>query len=269
MEYLTKEQVKAQCPVAFATKPTNSAVTDKYVHISTEKVIDDLDKLGWKPVEATQRKSRGKQTIFSKHMIQFQNPDIMVKGADGDDAFPRILLTNSHDGMTSFQFRMGIFRLVCSNGLVIATEEFESFKIRHKGYTFEELRQVVVQAVSDLPNKVEVMNKMTERVLSEEEQRKLALDAFLIRSGITPGSDEAKKKEYDEETLDEILEVRREADEGNTLWKVFNRVQEAVTQGGFSAALVGAKVRKVRKIKSFEKDTKINQELFKLATALI
>ena len=69
--------------------------------------------------------------------------------------------------------------------------------------------------------------------------------------------------------LDEILEVRREADEGDSLWKVFNRVQEAVTQGGFSAALKGAKVRKVRKIKSFEKDTKINQELFKLATALI
>ena len=97
MEYLTKEELKAQCPVAFATKPTNDAVTDKYVHISTEKVIDDLEKLGWKPVEATQRRSRGKDTIFSKHMIQFQNPDIIVKGEDGDDAYPRILLTNSHE----------------------------------------------------------------------------------------------------------------------------------------------------------------------------
>ena len=58
-------------------------------------------------------------------------------------------------------------------------------------------------------------------------------------------------------------------DKGNDLWKVFNVVQEKVTQGGFSAALRGAKVRKVRKIKSFEKDLKINQDLFKLATALI
>jgi hypothetical protein len=269
MQYLSKEELKAQCPVAFATKPTNDAVTDKYVHISTEKVIDDLEKLGWLPVQATQRKSRGKKTIFSKHMIQFQNPDIKVTASDGDNAYPRILLTNSHDGMTSFQFRVGIFRLVCSNGLVIATDEFESFKIRHKGYTFEELRSVVMQAVEDLPNRVEVMNKMTQRELSEEEQRKLALDALLIRSGITPGSKEAKEKDYDEETLDEILEARRPADEGDDLWKVFNRVQEAVTQGGFSAALKGAKVRKVRKIKSFEKDTKVNQELFKLATALI
>lgn len=269
MKYLSKDELQVKCPVAFATQPTNSAVTDKYVHISTEKVIDDLEKLGWLPVDATQRKARGENTIFSKHMIQFQNPDIKVTASDGDDAYPRILLTNSHDGMTSFQFRVGIFRLVCSNGLVIATDEFESFKIRHKGYTFEELRNVVIQAVEDLPNKVEVMNKMTQRQLTEEEQRKLALDALLIRSGITPGSDEAKEKEYDEETLDEILEARRPQDEGDDLWKTFNRVQEAITQGGFSAALVGAKVRKVRKIKSFEKDTKINQELFKLATALI
>jgi len=50
---------------------------------------------------------------------------------------------------------------------------------------------------------------------------------------------------------------------------VFNVIQEKVTQGGFSAALRGAKVRKVRKIKSFEKDLKVNKELFKLATALL
>ena len=269
MDYLSKEELRAQVPVAFATKPTNKAVTESYVHISTEKVIDDLEKLGWLPVEGSQRKNRGKDTIFSKHMIQFQNPDIMVKGADGDNAFPRILVTNSHDGMNSFQFRVGIFRLVCSNGLVIATEEFESFKIRHKGYTFAELSKVIVQAVQDLPGKVEVMNKMTQRILSEEEQRKLALDALMIRSGITPGSKQAKEREYDDETLDEMLEVKREADEGDNLWVVFNRIQEAVTQGGFSAALSGSKVRKVRKITSFEKDTKVNQELFKLATSLV
>lgn len=35
------------------------------------------------------------------------------------------------------------------------------------------------------------------------------------------------------------------------------------------AALKGAKVRKVRKIKSFEKDLKVNKELFQLATSLI
>ena len=267
--YLTKDQVKEICPLAFESAPTNPNVSGKYLFVNTETIIDDLDKLGWKPVQAAQRKSRGKSTIFSKHMVGFQNPDIMIKGKDGDDAYPRILMTNSHDGLQAFKFSVGIFRLVCSNGLVIADEQFSDFKIKHKGYTFEELRNVINTAVEDLPNKVEVLNDMKERVLTQDEKNKLALDAMLIRAGIEPGSKEAKKFDYDEETIEDILEPTRDEDKGDDLWKVFNIVQEKITQGGFSAALKGAKVRKVRKIKSFEKDIKINQELFKLATVLV
>ena len=104
--YLTKDQIRQLCPVAFATEPTNPDVSKKYLHVNTETIIDDLDKLGWKPVGATMRKSKGKETIFSKHMISFQNPDIMIKGDDGDDAFPRIIMTNSHDGFNAFQFAL-------------------------------------------------------------------------------------------------------------------------------------------------------------------
>ena len=46
--------------------------------------------------------------------------DIMITGKDGDDAYPQILLTNSRDGKAAFNFRVGIFRLVCSNGLVVS-----------------------------------------------------------------------------------------------------------------------------------------------------
>ena len=267
--YLTKEQLMDACPLAFAKEATNPKVSGKYLFVNTETIINDLDKLGWKPVQAAQRKGRGKSTIFSKHMIAFQNPDLKIKGKDGDDSFPRIIMTNSHDGMQAFKFSVGIFRLVCSNGLVVADEQFSDFKIKHKGYTFDELRGVVNQAVADLPNKVEVLNQMKQRVLSQEEKNKLALDAMLIRAGIKPGSEEAKKFNYDDETIIDILDPKRDEDKGDDLWRVFNVVQEKITQGDFHAALTGAKVRKVRKIKSFEKDLKVNKELFKLATALV
>lgn len=266
--FMTKEDLNKVCPLAFASTPTNPKVSGKYLHVNTETIIDDLAKLNWFPVTASQRKARkgNTSTIFSKHMISFQNPDIMIKGADGDDAFPRIILTNSHDGFNSFQFAVGIFRLVCSNGLVVADEQFSDFRIRHSGYTFEELRGVVSAAVNDLPNKVEVLNQMKQRILTDEEKMKLALDAMLLRSAKLP---DGVKVGYDDETLRDILEPKRQADKGDDLWKVFNVIQEKVTQGGFSAALSGAKVRKVRKIKSFEKDLKVNKELFKLATALV
>ena len=268
-DYLSKDQLREVCPLAFATEATNPDVSKRYLFVNTETIIDDLDKLGWKPVQAAQRKGRGKSTIFSKHMIAFQNPELKIKGKDGDDSFPRIIMTNSHDGMQAFKFSVGIFRLVCSNGLVVADEQFNEFKIKHKGYTFDELRGVVNQAVADLPNKVQVLNDMKNRVLTQDEKNKLALDAMLIRAGIKPGSKEAKKFNYDDETIIDILDPKRKEDKGDDLWRVFNVVQEKITQGDFHAALTGAKVRKVRKIKSFEKDLKVNKELFKLATALV
>ena len=261
--YLTKDQIKNSAPLVFADAPTNPDVSSKYLFVNTETIIDDLEKLGWLPVQAAQRKSRKSGgTIFSKHMVAFQNPDIKITSKDGDNAYPRILLTNSHDGMQAFKFSVGIFRLVCSNGLVVADEQFSDFKIKHKGYTFAELRNVVKQAVEDLPNRVQIMNDMKNRILTEEEKRKLALDAMLIRAGV-------KTLDYDEETIDDILDPKREEDKGNDLWKVFNVVQEKITQGEFHAALKGAKVRKVRKIKSFEKDLEVNKKLFKLATSLV
>ena len=268
-DYMTKEQLKEVCPLAFAKEATNPNVSGKYLFVNTETIVDDLDKLGWKPVQAAQRKGRGKSTIFSKHMVAFQNPEIMIKGKDGDNAFPRIIMTNSHDGMQAFKFSVGIFRLVCSNGLVVADEQFSEFKIKHKGYTFNELRGVVNEAVADLPNKVKVLNDMKNRILTQEEKNKLALDAMLIRANITPGSEKAKEFNYDDETIIDILDPKRKEDKGDDLWKVFNVIQEKITQGDFHAALTGAKVRKVRKIKSFEKDLKVNKELFKLATALV
>ena len=269
--YLSKEQLKEICPVAFESAPTNPKVTNKYLFVNTEQIIDDLDKLGWKPVTAAMRKSRGKDTIFSKHMVTFQNPDIKITGKDGDDSFPRIIMTNSHDGLQAFKFSVGIFRLVCSNGLVVADEKFSDFKIRHKGYTFAELRNVVAKAVKDLPSKVEVLNKMRTKILTKDQKEKLALDAMLIRAGITPDTDKAKKFEYDKETIEDILDPKRNEDKGDDLWKVFNVIQEKITQGEFHAALKGAetKVRKVRKIKSFEKNLEVNKKLFKLATALV
>ena len=262
-EYLTKDQIRNSSPLVFADAPTNPDVSDRYLFVNTETIIDDLEKLGWLPVQAAQRKSRKEGgTIFSKHMVAFQNPEIKITSADGDDAYPRILLTNSHDGMQAFKFSVGIFRLVCSNGLVVADEQFSDFKIKHKGYTFGELRNVVRQAVEDLPNRVQVMNDMKNRILTEDEKRKMALDAMLIRAGV-------KELQYDEETITDILDPKRDADKGDDLWRVFNVIQEKITQGDFHAALTGAKVRKVRKIKSFEKDMKVNKELFKLATALV
>jgi len=42
-------------------------------------------------------------------------------------------LFNSHDRSKSFSISAGIWRFVCSNGLIIADSVFESYKIKYLG----------------------------------------------------------------------------------------------------------------------------------------
>lgn len=260
---LTKEQIQANCPQVYAQHPT-SQVSDKYVFVSTETVIDDLGKLGWVPVTARQRKPR-KDSVsrFSPHMVIFQHPDLRITNGQGDDMTATIILFNSHDGTSTFQFRIGFFRAICSNGLIIAEKEFEAIRIRHMGYTFERLKEMTIQIVEQVSEKVTLINTMLERQMSEQEQLDMALKALLIRSGHTLGQDNIPT--YQQATLKEMITPKRELDKASDLWTVFNRVQEAVIRGGFKVEVVGKKARKLKPIKSFEKDLSVNQKLFELA----
>lgn len=263
---LTEEQIKRDCPQAFASAPSNH-VSDKYVFVNTESVIKDMAELGWYPVAAKQRRARkGVKSRFSTHMVIFQNPDVQIKSEE-DALAPSILLLNSHDGTSTFQFRMGIYRMVCSNGMVIPEEEYTAFRIRHIGYTFNALREAMTKCVERISEKVQLINKMISTELSEEQQMEIALKALYIRTGL--GATPVEAPVYSEDTLQEVLKSTRKEDEGNNLWVVFNRVQEAVTRGGFRVQIEGKKARPLNKIKSFEKDLRVNEELFEMALEVL
>jgi hypothetical protein len=242
--------------------PSNE-VTDKYTHIPTEKVIDDMELLGWKPVDAKQVKARTKSTKgFQKHMIVFRNNDVVINGEDGDTVFPQILMTNSHDGKNCFQFTAGLFRMICENGLVIADTEFEDIKMRHMGYTFEDLQGLIKDMVEKLPLTVDSMNKMKAVELEEEQMFNLAKDLLNIRVDGTENT-------YPNEAIGEVLNIQRKKDEGNGLWEVFNRIQENIIEGNFEYITKGGKKRQARVIKNFKQDMDVNKKMFSKALELV
>ena len=215
-----------------------------------------MDLLGWKVVDAKEVKAR-KGIGFQKHLLVFRNEDVVINGADGDTVFPQILLTNSHDGKNSFTFTAGLFRMICENGLVVSTEQFEDVKMRHMGYTFEELQEQIKGMVERLPLTVESMNKMKQIEMSQEAALEFARKAVATRF---------KENEIENISVDinELLTPTRNEDAGSDLWSVFNVVQEKILEGDFNYTF-GVKVRKARKIKNFNQDLKINKELFNLA----
>jgi hypothetical protein len=262
-KFLSNEDIARICPMALHTAPTNPKVSDRYVHANTMTVIEDLAKLGWYPVQAKQcRNKKGSNGIRSFHMIAFQNPNIKILKDGEVEAYPRILLTNSHDGFNAFKFMVGLFRLVCSNGLVVCSDEMVNMSIVHVKYDFETLREVVAKAISEVPNIVCTMNTMKNTTLNDEEKKELATAVVKIRKEI----DDDKKFEIDEQTIMDILNPIREADKGDDLWSVFNVCQEKLIKGGFRSIGKNDKTRKQRGITSIKKDVEYNQRLWEVAT---
>ncbi len=265
--FMTIDELRKACPVAFKENPTNPNVSDKYVQANTITVINDLEKLGWYPVQAKQcRAKKNSSGIRSFHMIALQNPDVKIvkQNADGTettDAYPRIILTNSHDGFNSFKFMMGVYRLICSNGLVVADGEMINMTIRHINYSFDELRKVVNEAIKQVPNIVMTMNTMKNTEVTDEQKREMATEVVKIRKNI----EDDKKFSLDEDTIREILMPVREEDNGNDLWTVFNICQEKLIKGGYMALGNNNKVRKQRSITSIKKDIDYNQRLWDVA----
>ena len=267
-KFLSTEELMARCPHAFKDEPTNPNVSGKYVQANTMTVINDLAKLGWYPVEAKQCKAKKNSSgVRSFHMIALQNPDIkiMKNNADGTqtvDAYPRIIMTNSHDGFNSFKFMLGLFRLVCSNGLVVCDDQMVNMSIRHINYTFDELRRIVATAIEQVPDIVNTMNKMRTIELSNDNKKELAKEMFKIRKNL----DENDNVEVSDEVLEDILTPVREEDNKNDLWTVFNICQEKMIKGGFSANTKNNKLRKQRGITSIKKDMDYNQKLWGAAS---
>ena len=239
------DEIKQIAPSVF-TADKAPHLTDKYIQTPTSLVVEDLMKLGWVVTKAQEVKSK-KYKGFQKHMIVFRHPDIMIKGANGDDSFPQILLTNSHDGKAAFNFRVGIFRLVCSNGLVVSDADFNNVSIRHVNYTFDTLQAKVNEVIEKLPGLVQKINLFKSTKLTGDQMSEFAYKAATLRT-------KAKVN------IMELLEATRNEDQGNDLWAVFNRVQEKIIGGSFKSGK-----RKSRSVTSFQKDIELNEQLFELA----
>jgi hypothetical protein len=257
--FLSTSEIKERANSIF-TETTSPSVSSKFTHIPTFKVVEDMAQLGWSVVDAKQVKARKGQG-YQKHLVVFRNPDVVINGADGDTVFPQILLTNSNDGKNAFTFTAGLFRLVCENGLVISTEQFNDVKMRHMGYTFEELQLQIRAMVEQLPLTVESMNKMKSIKLSEEQAKELATKALTTRFT----EEQIQSVKID---LDLLLEPTRPEDKGSDLWSVFNVIQEKILEGDFTY-MSGTRIRKARKVKNFKQDLEINQKLFAMAAEFV
>jgi hypothetical protein len=247
-----EELLRTYAPAAFATEPEDGRVSDRYSFLPTTDILEILQDEGWTAWKAQQVNARTWSKDHAKHIIRLRHEDLDMESFGVGDSFPEMLLMNAHNGLGSYDLMGGIFRMVCSNGMVISESDFGKIHIRHIGF---EPKQVVEASRALIMNATKVSDKIGNWQsinLTERSQKDFFADAAKIRFE-NPSDDIIK----------EMSQVRREADRGTDLWRTFNVAQENLIRGGFRN---GDTNRMVRPISNIQKDVKFNSELWDLAS---
>lgn len=270
---MSNEELKAAAPSIFATAAW-SGVSDRYTFIPTIRVIDALRDVGFVPTQAGQSRTRvdGKRP-FTKHLIRFQsqvdakkyprvvdgNANYFYKKGEAPN-IAEINIINSHDLSAAYQINAGIYRRICSNGLVVCSARIGSIHIRHSGEIVDEVVGATRHIVKQMPAVLEQIQEWTGIELSTKDRDTLARAVLIQRYGL-----DEEGKLLAPIQPQQILEARRPEDRGHDLWSTTNVIQENVMRGALPGISHSGRKTKTRAIKSINADLKFNRDVWTLS----
>jgi len=265
---LNNDHLKRFAPSVF-TETAGEKTSSKYQHISTIQIVDGLASEGFLPVMAMQSRARSAdKRAHTKHMLRFRHHSATANSAG---LYPELVLINSHDGLSSYRLMAGLFRLVCTNG-IIAGERFAEVRVKHQGNILDNVIEGTYTVMDSANKMLEHADNMSAIILSEPEKIIFAESVHSLRF---------EGKSVDESGINprKFLEVRRGSEQGkNDLFTVFNVAQENAIKGGLTGYALhekgkytrkndGARVARIstREVLSIDKNTSLNRALWQLA----
>ena len=255
-EPMTIEQVRRAAPSAFAAEAYHE-MSQRYAYVPTGDVIAGMISAGFQPFAASQSRARLEdKREHTKHMIRFRAPDAeMVVGG----IYPEVVLINSHDGTSAYKLLAGMFRLVCSNGLVVSESMLGSVSIRHSGDIIDQVAEASTGLIERMPLALEAVNEWQHTDLSPDQAMAYAEAAHTVRFADAHGDIATPI------TPVQLLARRRRDDGGSDLWNTFNRVQENAIKGGLKALKPGSRrVTRTRQVNGISEDVRLNRALWTL-----
>lgn len=259
---LSLDYLKRAVPSVF-TQDSADRTSSKYQHISTEKVVQSLMREGFLPTWAAQCRTRVvTKRIYTKHMLRFRHCN---SRPNQQGLYPEIVLVNSHDGLSSYRLMSGIYRIVCSNGLV-AGQSYDEIRVRHQGDIIGNVIEGTYTVIKNAQKMLDVSAQMSTITLNESEKLLLAEAAHAVR--------------FEEEKLGEafkpssFLRPRRLEDfQSHDLFTIFNVIQENTIKGGVSgySRAGNGRLKQVttRPIRSIDQGNALNKALWTLAEKML
>jgi hypothetical protein len=260
MQTISEDRLQRIVPSIFSNNHSEN-LSGRYKHINTIEIVRGLANEGYMPVDAFQTRSRTPQKReFAKHLIRFRHVD---SNPQLGGLFPELILTNSHDGLSAYKLMAGLYRIVCSNGL-IAGDTYSQVKVRHQGDIISQVINGTFEVMKSAEQIVQSSAQMGLIELDREEKRIFANAVHTLRF------DDDKTLAKEAIRPEQFLEPRRwQERNANDLFTIFNVAQENVIKGGLHGRTRDEKgiLKHVstRAIKAIDQTTSLNRALWTLA----
>ncbi len=266
-EFLDANQVRSVAPSIFA-EDKHASRSSRYTYIPTGAVLAGLEKEGFRVTEVRQGGSRDdEKRAFTKHMVRLRHASDAGQMVAGDSV-RELILVNSHDGTSSYQLMSGLFRIVCSNGL-ITCENGQMQRVAHKGDIINNVIEGAYTLLEDSKLIGSRVGELQGLQLSAPESEAFAAAALALRFNDKDDNGEIKAAPV---SPAQVLRPVREADVGSDMWRTFNRVQEHLINGGAGyvhrAANGRRSRRETRPVNSIDGNVSLNRALWVLASKM-
>lgn len=249
---------------AYETNFKHSDRSDRYHHITTKAIGDIFQSQGFDLVKYGESKTKSlEDRAHSKHLALFRYRDDSLNIGDSR---PQVIIQNDGLGLRSLRIQLGLYRLVCANGLVVGNDLFK-IALRHDKNIESNLETALPKLLEQTPILSETYKQFKALTLDYSTQQDLAKIAFDIQT-------KNSKIEVIDIDLSQYLKARRWADSDQDAWSVFNRVQENVFRKQIYVTTkdeLGRADRKALKRvrESSQRAFEINSELWSRTTELL
>ena len=259
---LTNDQIIELAPAAGSFEPIDG-VSPRYSFVPTLTAVDLLRDTGWLPIHAEQSTVRlPERDGYQKHMIRFAKNGLSFDGERVD-----LVLYNSHDRGCAFRLIASVWRQICGNGLMVASE-FANFSHKHVGFEPEDFVRSARQIAESAGVIADRVDEMKVIELTPDERGVFAQTALGLVYGAQSKNREELVQAIEAAPIrpEQLLEERRYDDKGFDLWTTFNVVQENIMRGGIKGISIGRDGRPrrttTRPVKALDRNIKLNQALW-------
>jgi len=255
---LSDEQLHKVAPSIFATEAHESR-GERYAYIPTANVVQGLRNEGFVPMAVGQSRVRdNNKREHTKHLVRFRHQDHIQ--LDPGAEVPEIVLVNSHDGTSSYQLMGGIYRVVCSNGLIVGNTSSE-VRVRHTGRNIlEDVIEGSFRVIEDIKAVMPRVEAFKQLVLDPRQQAAFAEAALDLRWD----RDEETGNSLAPISAERLLGVRRWEDRKTDVWTTYNRIQENLIRGGVRGVGSTGRRMSTRAVSSVTENVKVNRALWTL-----